>query len=219
MIAHNLANATTPAFKAERIMFAELVQNSVPGERMSYVTDMAAVLDMREGELKSTGNPLDLAINGDGFFVVRTPEGSRYTRNGQFRLDADGTVVTGGGHAVLGETGQPIAIPPGDSQVEVGRDGHVASESGPIGRLSIVRFEAPENLEPVSGGLYRALSPAIPAPEAVVAQGMTELSNVQPVLETTALIEASRTYQALQRLIDNEHERQLKAISVLTGTQ
>ena len=216
-IAHNLANASTPAYKGEGMMFAEHLSRSPRQVPLSFVRDVATVRDMDEGGFTRTENPLDLAIHGDAWFVVDTPQGERYTRNGHFRMDALGRMVTERGHAVLGEGG-PISFLPTDTEITFASDGTVLSAGQPRGKLRMVDFSNPQQLKNIGDTLYAADSNATstPAKKFDVAQGMLEDSNVKPILEITSMIAAMRIYQGAQRLIDTEHDRQRRAIDLLT---
>jgi flagellar basal-body rod protein FlgF len=217
LIANNLANASTPAYKGEGMMFAEHLARSPRQAPLSFVRDVATVRDMQEGGFARTDNPLDLAIHGEGWFAVNTQEGERYTRNGHFRMDALGRMVTERGHEVLGETG-PITFQPTDTEITFASDGTVLAAGEPRGKLRMVDFSNPQQLKNVGDTLYAADSNAAsnPAKNFAVAQGMLENSNVKPILEITAMIAAMRNYQGAQRLIDTEHDRQRRAIDLLT---
>jgi len=214
IVADNVANASTPGFKREGLMFADYLGKVGTTEEAS-LTDIRR--DFREGELTHTGNPLDLAINGDGFFVVETPEGVRYSRNGRFSIDLDGNLVTGEGHKVLGDGGAPIVFAPTDTDIVVSPDGKVIASGGAIGTIDLVRFEDPGQLERTGSGLYRAAGGQPAAAEgARLAQGAVEESNVVPILEVTEMMGIMQSYQSAQRVVDSEHERLRRAIQVLT---
>jgi flagellar basal-body rod protein FlgF len=216
-IANNLANASTPAYKGEGMMFAEHLTRSPRQTPLSFVRDVASVRNMDEGGFTRTENPLDLAIHGEAWFAVDTPQGERYTRNGHFRMDALGRLVTERGHSVLGDGG-PITFLPTDTEITFASDGTVLSAGQPRGKLRMVGFTNPQQLKNVGDTLYAADSNATsnPAANFAVAQGMLEDSNVKPVLEITSMIAAMRIYQGAQRLIDAEHDRQRRAIDLLT---
>ena len=216
LIANNLANATTPAFKGEAMMFTEHLARSQNQAALSFVRDVASVRNMREGAFTRTDNPLDVAIHGEGWFVVDTPQGERYTRNGHFRLDALGRLVTEAGQPVLGEG--TITFNPTDTDITFAADGTVLSAGKSRGKLRIVGFDNPQQLKNAGNTLYAAEGAAATTTplNIEVAQGMLEDSNVAPILEITSMIAALRIYQGAQRLIDTEHDRQRKAIDALT---
>lgn len=219
VIANNLANGLTPGYKAESMMFVEYLSKPKGGGRsnhLSFVQDIAVARDMREGDLTHTDNPLDFAIHGSGWFVVQTAAGERYTRNGHFQLDVQGQLVTSSGDPVIGTRGEVIRFEPDDTRIVAKGDGSIEANGEPRGQLRIVSFENEQRLRKESGSLYR--SDALPgeAAAASVVQGKLEKSNVRSIIELTTMMEAVRTYQGAQRLIQNEHDRLRGAIQKLT---
>src|SRR6185312_11727364 len=127
VVANNLANASTPAFKGEEMLFSQyLVRPSGQRSPIAFVQDAGTVRDLREGPITQTGNPLDLAISGQGYFAVQTPLGVRYTRNGHFQLDSQGQIVTSQGYPVLTNSGQPLVVPANTHGITVATDGTVS---------------------------------------------------------------------------------------------
>lgn len=224
VIANNLANTNTAGFKAERLMFAEYLVSkasnpltSGSGARISFVGQSGTLSDTREGALQSTGNQLDMAIAGPGYFTVDTPGGPRYTRDGRFELDGLGRIVNREGLPVLARGGQPLTIPQGATRVEVSASGRLTSDKGDIGELAIVKFENDAALRKIGGNLYETEAAPQPVDAASrVQQNMVEASNVQSILEISNMIELQRRYQASQRLLEGEHERARTAIQKLT---
>jgi flagellar basal-body rod protein FlgF len=223
-VANNLANQNTPAFKSEHMMFIEQLKVTNGGQslsegRMSFVQDHAMFRNTAEGPLTPTDNPLDMAIHGQGYFVVDTPDGPRYSRSGHFRLDEAGQMVTTDGYPVLSTRDQPFFFAPTETKITVSRDGSISTENGLVGRLRVVRFDNEHEMRKVSGGLYTSAATPNDVEKPDVAQGMLEGSNVQPVVEITTMIELMRSYQAMTKMLDTEHERQRKAMDVLARTQ
>ncbi len=221
VIANNIANMNTTAFKSEKMMFVEYLVRSkggdkIGGERHSYVRDVATVRDNSEGPVQLTGNPLDLAIKQDGYFVIGTPGGERYTRNGNFQLDQEGQLVTRTGDPVLSGDGEPFFFSPEDRDITITVDGTVSTENGALGKLNVVTFQNPYELKVVAGGLYssRQVPQAVDAP--VVMQGMLEKSNVEPIIEMTRMIEASRSFQSIKDFIEKEDVRIKKMMEAYT---
>jgi flagellar basal-body rod protein FlgF len=216
LVANNVANATTSGYKADRMMFAEVVTRPERGQRMSQVRDLAVYRDPVEGAFVRTGNAFDLAIKGrGGYFAVNTPAGERYTRDGGFTLDDTGRLVTAQGYEVQGEGG-PIAVQPGESDVIVGPDGTISSrDGGVVGKVRVVRFADERLLRKVANGLYASDLPPVNAPpgEVKVLQGTIESSNVRPVTEIARLINLQRYFEATQKLVEQEHRRQRDAIN------
>lgn len=219
-VANNMANANTPAFKADRLVFSQfLVPSTGPGpsgRTISFVQDRAIFTDFTPGPLRSTGNPLDLAIDGDGFFVIDTPDGQRYSRDGHFRLDEGGMVVTRDGAPVLSEDDLPIFVAPNETDIKVFRDGTVATENGEIGKLRVVDFDNPQELEKVGLNLYTTDAAPQPAEAVNLVQGMIEDSNVNPVVEITRMMGLLRNYQGVQKFMDDDNQTKLKAYETLS---
>jgi flagellar basal-body rod protein FlgF len=219
VIATNLANVNTAGYKAENMIFKEMVEETTEGEILSVVHDVSFVRDLTEGPAIGTNSPLDLAIHGKGYFAIETPDGERYTRHGVFQLDNQGRIVTTEGNPVLGAAGAQIVVPPETRNIIVARDGTLSADANEIGRIQVVRFEDEQTLTKEGSGLYNAgEQPAEPAPDAEVLQGMVENSNVSGVTEITRMIDTVRAYQAAAKMADNEHQRILDAIEALTTT-
>ena len=219
VIATNLANLETAGFKSEHMIFAEHLEFTEDGEVLSLVHDVSFVRDLTEGPMVATQSSLDLAIHGNGYFVVDTPDGERYTRHGVFLLDDSGQIVTTEGHPVLSSGGGPILIPPETSNITITRDGTVSADTEEIAKIKRAAFENPQALSKVGSGLYDAGEQTpLAAPGAEVLQGMVENSNVQGVVEMTRMIDTVRSYQAAAKLADTEHQRILNAIDALVGT-
>ena len=212
IIANNIANAETASFKAERPLFAEFLDGSDEMGEMSYVQDYGTIRDLREGNMVKTGSPLDLALHGDGFFELETPRGLRYTRNGHFQLNGDLQLVNALGYALLNVDGRPVELVPGDLDITVAEDGTVSTERGPIGRIKIVAFDNPRALRREADSLLVADQAPIEPREVSIVQGMIEQSNVQTILEITAMIEVLRSYQSTQKLVDTTDDLQRRAV-------
>lgn len=189
--ANNLANADTNGFKAERT-FARLVGDALT------VADTST--DLTKGALRQTGNPLDLALGGDGFFVVQTPQGERLTRGGAFQLSADGRIVDSNGNALLGEGG-PIV--PGQGTLSVDASGRVSVEGKEVGVLRVESVPAGTELTHAEGTLFLpdAARAPLAAENRIVRQGHLEDSNVNTVGSMVDLISIQRSYAAIQRTV------------------
>ena len=219
VIATNLANLETAGFKAENMIFTELLEQTAEGEVLSLVHDVSFVRDLSEGPMVGTQSPLDLAIHGQGYFVVDTPDGERYTRHGVFQLDDGGQIVTTEGHPVLNNGGAPIVVPLDTSSITITRDGTISADAQEIGRIKLVSFENPQALSKIGSGLYEAIGQTPTTdPDSEVLQGMVENSNVKGVVEMTRMIDTVRSYQAAAKLADTEHQRILDAIEALVST-
>ncbi len=218
-IANNMANVNTAGFKGERVLFTDYLakvrtDRSLFRDTIAYTEDFGMVRDLSEGALQTTGNPLDVAIKGDGYFAVENQDGQRfYTRSGRFKLDADGQITTSSGEILLSDTDQPIVLAPTETEITISRDGTVTTENGQIGRLRLVGFADQRALKKVTEGLYDA-GEQTPTPLSAphVTQGMLEGSNVNPISEITRMISVQRAYESAQKMIETEHDRQRQAI-------
>lgn len=224
VVANNLANANTPAYKAQQMMFTDYVvktktDTSPFGQKVSFVRDMGMLRDTREGPVTQTQAPLDVSIHGDGYFTIDTPSGQRFTRSGHFRLDENGMVVTSAGYPVLQQNDNPIILAPNESEISIAGDGTLSSENGVIGKIKVVTFDNDQALRAAGDGTYQTTQTPNLADSANVSQGMLEDSNVQPVSEMTNMMTILRNYESVQNLLDNENSRQLKAMTVLSQSQ
>jgi flagellar basal-body rod protein FlgF len=206
LIANNVANINTTGYRAQLPSFESLLiegRNSTPGNGWSRLVNQFAVLDgarldLTEGNLQRTGNPLDLALDGPGFFAVQTKAGELYTRNGNFRLSATGQLTTAAGDAVLGTAG-PINMP-GNAQIAVGPDGTISLAGAVTGKLRLVEFAPGAQLTAVGGDYYSApATAATPVLHTRIQAGMLESSNVNPVAAVVALITAQRQAEMVGR--------------------
>lgn len=222
VVANNLANVTTTGFKREQPVFHETLRQSAPGDpsgrSVSFVLDYGAVHDLSEGAFTATGNPLDIAIEGPGYFSVAAADGSTaFTRAGNLQLLTDGRLGTGSGHALLGMDGRPITIPPeAKGRVRIAGDGSVEGPDGPLGQLSVTRFGDETSVQPRGDGLFSGTGGQILAANEVrVRSGGLEASNVQPIAETTAMVEILRAYQSSQRMGDALNDMRKRAVERL----
>lgn len=217
VVANNIANINTPGYKAERMMFSEYLVRPQKNVPLSFVQDKGMMRDLREGPLTKTGNPLDLALMGDGYFMVETENGQRFTRSGRFQLDADGRIINQLGQPVLSAAGQPVVIPPGSDNITIAPDGSVSAGTDIVGTIGIVAFDNPRMMKREANNLYAMDEAPKPAPRTRLMQGMLEESNVNAVQEMTNMIEVNRTYAANQRVLQDEHDRIRRAIGQIVG--
>lgn len=211
-IANNMANMNTTGYKGERMLFVDQVMRSrtdtsIADQGISYVRDIASFRDTTDGPISKTGNPLDLAINEDGYFSVQTSGGERYTRNGSFTMDAGGQLVTQQGDPVLTDAGTPVFFAPEDTQITFATDGTISTENGELGKLKIVTFANQQDMFRAEGGYFATNEQPTVIERPMIAQGMIEGSNVEPILEMARMMEVSRQYMSAQKMIDREDER------------
>ena len=220
IVANNIANADTAGFKVESLMVATEPRRPAKDQQLPhlarFVLDNGVARDFTQGSLSRTDNPLDVAVDGDAFFTVRTANGERYTRDGRFRPDPQGRLVTAGGDVVLGDGGAEIVLRPDEPPPTIAADGTVSQGELRIGRLALARFDSNAALSKEGDNLYMAdgVTPQ-PAPDVRVHQGMVETSNAQPVLEIVKLIELSRSYERVSRIIDNAQDLSRRAVERL----
>ena len=163
------------------------------------------VRDHAQGDMQTTGNPLDLAISGQGYFAVQTPQGVRYTRDGNFYRAANGQLSTVNGQAVLDDTNQPITIPEETTSISVGTKGEVYADNQQIGQLQFVQFAGPQAVLKQGNNLYYAQNNAQPqAASGEIQQGMLERSNVNTVNEMVNLIANYRVYEANSKAVTTQ---------------
>ena len=213
IMANNLANANTTGYGAERIMFSSYMGKDVnQGDRnpMAIAYDIASYRDTTDGSLKTTGNQLDVAIQGRGYFMVETPLGIRYTRAGNFQTDANGTLVTAAGYPVLDASSQQIQFPEDMVSVEIGSAGNIKVNGEDFGALAVVEFDNEQLLERLNGGLYSTDASPVASETARVAQGVLENSNVQPIMEMTRMIKVARAVSSTAKFIETMYDLQRK---------
>jgi flagellar basal-body rod protein FlgG len=220
-IANNLANVNTTGYKRDVLAFQDtfaMYAHDQVMEAQSYVhqkklfpepehlarTRLAyAKTDFTQGSLKYTGSPFDVAIGGEGFFKVQTPQGDFYTRNGNFRLTSEGRLITEQGFTVLGEGGE-ITLPPGVKHFTIAESGEIYGDGELLGQIGVVNVDKPEHLEKLGGNMYR-VRPGAEVEEvetdAIVNQGYVEVSNVSPVYEMVNMIEAQRQFEAYTKVM------------------
>lgn len=209
LLARNLSGLEVPGFR-RHVLVLELRELSPEG--LPLLVEAGPVgLDLSQGELRPTGNPLDLAISGRGFFVVETPSGQRYTRGGSFAVDRDGFLVTRSGHRVMGQGG-PIQLGPGAVQVVVNEQGEVILNGEHVGTLMVVDFPQGTELAYEGGGLIRAEGEPQEARGFSVKQGFLEKSNVSPVEEMVKLLLISRSFESYQKALQLHLEERPKKL-------
>jgi len=220
VIANNIANVSTPAFKREEPTFQEYVAQVQPAEgetgpqTVSFVQDTGTLRDLSEGHFQDTGSPFDLAIGGKGYFVIQTPNGDRYTRDGHFTLDTDGQIVNSDGNPVMGDGG-PISVTADDGDVHIGADGTLSGKTGQLGKLHVVSFANEQAMVQEGASLYSTSETPAAATDFTIHQGVIESSNVQPVVEISRMIDVMRAYQATATLTQSQEDLLRQAIDKL----
>jgi flagellar basal-body rod protein FlgF/flagellar basal-body rod protein FlgG len=205
-VANNLANVNTSGFRSQRNQFSSVLANaSLSGSSPlnlavnNYGVLGGTRLDLSQGSLGKTGNDLDFAIDGSGFFVVQTDGGRMYTRSGNFQVSAKGQLITSEGDPVLGDKG---VINVSGGKVHVGADGTISVDGAVVGRLKVVDFSSNTQLAATGKTYYSApANSEIEAKQASVQQGVIEGSNVNPVTSTVELINVQRQAEMMQRAL------------------
>jgi flagellar basal-body rod protein FlgG len=203
VIGQNLANISTSGYRSEIPVSVPFTDYLSLGNDQAYVaslSSMGRVQDFRPGRLQSTGNPLDFAIEGDGFFEIMTGTGSQFTRQGNFQLDSLGRIVNQSGMAVAGDGGEILVK---SSQVRVDAQGRIFEADRQIGQLRVTRFSDPRTLVHLGGGMYMTSTATTPRSDGVVRvrQGFLESSNVNSTQEMVRMIETMRHFEAGQKVI------------------
>lgn len=218
--ANNIANMNTPGFKAQNVLFTDYITSPKDGKPIHQANDFATYQDLTIGNLIQTSNSLDFAIHGEGYFTVSTPEGLRYSRDGGFSLNDQRQIVTKAGDIVFNDNDNPIVLPAEATQIRISDDGTISTEAGDVGRLKIVNFDNPQKLKRMGNNYYDpGQMAALPAENRKVVQGQLEGSNVNPVVEMNRMVELMRMFQAAQRMLQGDHDRQVNAIQKLTRVQ
>lgn len=218
--ANNMANMSTPGYKTQKVTFQEYMNTKASSHidnRISQVNTDLDFNDLSQGSLKQTHGQLDAAINGEGYFAIKTPSGLKYTRAGNFKLNSLNEMVTPAGYKVMGEGDATIVFGDSSVNITISGNGTVSDDSGELGKLKIVKFSNKDTLVPIGDNLFHAGN----AKEEIVAnpiveQGMIEMSNVEPVREMNNMIKLQRMFQATTNMLSADHDRQRNAIKVLT---
>jgi flagellar basal-body rod protein FlgF len=211
IVANNVANISTGGFKRENPLFESVLaevesENRVGGRsEVAFVRDYGVLRDLDSGPLEQTGGVLDVAIDGPAYFAIQSENGERYTRDGHFKMDPNGRLVTFKGEPVLGEGGE-ITLPTSARDIKIAADGTISTETGQLGKIRLAGFANERELKKEGDNLYSSEAPALAAPTARVSQGMLERSNVQGVSEMTRMIEIMRAYQSISDSMSQTEE-------------
>jgi flagellar basal-body rod protein FlgF len=224
VVANNVANIDTNGFKRRSTVFQEYLMPNARHEqfrgqdkRLSYVWDKGTSLTYSQGTMERTGNPLDVAIQGDALFTVRSgPGGERYTRNGSLGINAKGELVNSDGHVMQTDQG-PVVMSPTETDLKIAADGSISTSNGPRGKLKMAKVPNPQLLQNQGQNLFSTAVPLQPAEakEFRLAVGEIEKSNVKAVQEISRLMELSRAYQNVSSLMQRTDEIRRSAISRL----
>jgi flagellar basal-body rod protein FlgF len=214
VVANNLANSSTVGYKSDRAIFSEFI---VSGGRDAPSVSMGALgghaFDLTQSSLAFTGSNFDLALQGDGYFLVQTEAGDRLTRAGHLQISSEGQLIDANGNAILEAGGNPITVPPTVEQMSIGNDGSIAVDGELVGQIGIVSPNG--QLLRDSNTYFSSPDGFVPTEGETVIQGALEQSNVSPVLEVSRMIEVQRAYEAGQAMMEREDQRLSQVISAV----
>lgn len=216
VVANNIANSATSGYRQEGVIFSEYVQSIDNASGLSMGQADARQTSFVQGALTQTGGQFDFAIEGDGFFLVETPQGERLTRAGAFTPNAEGDLVTADGFRVLDPGGAPVFIPPGATDISVSSDGTISSEGNPIGQMGVVQPTNPSQLVREDGVMFRADDGFEAADQGRILQRFVENSNVNPILQLSRMIEVQRAYELGASFLESEDERIRQAMRTMS---
>lgn len=212
--ANNLANASTPGFQALHLqaVTATVAQPAdAPAPDVAYAAMRGTWRDAGPGPIQRTGNPLDVALTGPGYFTVMTKNGPRLTRDGHFTLDANGTIVDQQGDPLLDQSGQNLQISAADGTPSIAGDGTISGRQGVIGQIGVVAPPSPQDLSDEGGTLMNATAPTTPVAVAHLLQGAVNGSTTSAVGETVGLIRDTRQFQIMASMLKEESNRRQQA--------
>ena len=218
-VANNIANLSTTGFRKEGVIFAEHVADLEGAEpSLSMASAEGRIINLAQGVLVQTGGAFDLAIEGEGFFQIETPEGNRLTRAGSFTLSPEGEMMTPDGHRLLDLGGAPVFVPADAGAVSIATDGTISAGGDPIGQVGLFVPADPNGLVHTGGTRFAAEAGIEPYEGGTMFQGFLENSNVNPVAEIARMIEVQRAYEMGQGFLDAEDKRIRAVIQALGRT-
>ena len=215
VVANNIANASTTGYRQEGVVFSEYVSAVDGGPSLSMGQGNVRRTSFEQGTLDQTGGTFDLAIEGDGFFLIETAQGERLTRAGGFSPNAEGDLVTFDGNRVLDAGGAPVFVPPDARSLAISPDGTISADGLLVGQIGIVQPLSADDLVREGGVMFRADGGVEPALDARVLQGFVEASNVDPITQLARMIEIQRAYEMGQSFLDSEDERVRRAMDAM----
>lgn len=217
VLANNIANMHTSGYRGENMVFSEFIRGTGPGEpSLSMAAGRGHIRMDMQGQLDQTGAPFDLAIEGEGYFLISTPAGERLTRAGHLTLSPEGALLTSDGYAVLDAGGAPVQLPPDVNGVAIGADGTISAEGQPLGQIGVVTPVNADLLTRESGTLFASPAGWEPTATGRVHQGALEKSNVNAVAQMSRLVEVQRSYELCQSFLEREDSRIRSVLDTIT---
>lgn len=214
-VANNLANMATTGYRSENVIFSEFVKKSeTGGPSISMATSGARFTNAHQGSLTQTGSNFDLAIEGDGYFQVETPQGVRLTRAGAFIPTPEGELVTPDGYRLLDSGEAPVFVPGDARSIAISPDGTLSADGTPLTQIGLVVPENPKDMVREDGVRFRNEGATLPVEEPKIVQGFLEGANVDAVGQVARMIEVQRAYEMGQSFLDKEDQR-LRSIMTL----
>ncbi len=215
VVANNIANAATTGYRQEGVIFSEYVKGVDGGASLSMGQGNVRRTSFEQGALQQTGGTFDFAIEGDGYFLIETPDGERLTRAGGFSSNGEGDLVTFDGYRVLDAGGAPLFVPPGAKSIAVSPDGTMSADGVLAGQIGLVRPLEGTDMIREGGVMFRADGGFEPAENGRVMQGFVEASNVDAITQIARMIEVQRAYEMGQSFLDSEDERVRRSMDAM----
>ena len=219
-LAHNIANANTPGFRAKEITFSSILAQT-GDKQTAFSAAGEEFTSLRNGGLLKTDNPLDVAVSGDAWLAVRTPSGTAYTKDGRMQMMDSGELRSMAGYPVLDVSGSPLVLDPAGGAPTIARDGMIAQNGNMLGAVGLFSLDPTAKLTPAGNSGFTSDKPANPVldfSQNSVSQGFIETSNVNPVLEMARLIAVQRAFDSVSATLDTSDSAQRDAIRSLGST-
>ena len=219
-VANNVANSRTAGFRAEEVKFEELISRAGK-DPVAFASEGDTFLSTRAGELTQTGDSLDMAATGDGFFAIQTPNGTAYTRDGRMRINPQGQLETLSGYSFLDVGGAPLIVNPNGGPLTISRDGMIHQDGSQLGAVGLFAMPPGAKLTRADNSAVvpdKAAVPIVDFGQNGVMQGYVEGSNVNPVLEITRLIQLQRAFESASNLVQTSEQSLSEAVRSLGPT-
>ncbi len=216
MVANNIANLSTGGFRKEGLIFSEYVERlGDDAPSLSMAAARGRLTDQSQGVLTQTGGQFDFGIEGDGFFLLETPDGQALTRAGSFTPSAEGELVTSEGYRLLDGGGAPVFVPGDARAISLAADGTLSADGQPLTQIGLWQAAPGEDLSRRDGVMFTLSNDPVPVENGRILQGFVEGSNVNPISEIARMIQVQRAYEMGQGFLDKEDQRIRNVLSTL----